>query len=141
MSFSEAPEKYYFALRQEHMVVEADATMQAIMEKLQVYRNRLTILFEVGSLPFLSSPFLLSPYTTCQPASKKHLEMLTSESLFCPGVSIRIGRLPHQGRQGSSCDYREFAWHRLRGLSHFVFSFLIFSFFGSVFLLINFAQL
>jgi len=31
------------------MVVEADATMQAIMEKLQVYRNRLTILFEVSS--------------------------------------------------------------------------------------------
>lgn len=50
MSFSEVPDKYYFALRQEHMVVEADATMQAIMEKLQVYRNRLTILFEVRSL-------------------------------------------------------------------------------------------
>lgn len=46
VSFSEVPDKYYFALRQEHMVVEADATMQAIMEKLQVYRNRLTILFE-----------------------------------------------------------------------------------------------
>lgn len=46
VSFSEVPEKYYFALRQEHMVVEADATMQAIMEKLQVYRNRLTLLFE-----------------------------------------------------------------------------------------------
>ncbi|KAH9548896.1 hypothetical protein CY35_11G111200 [Sphagnum magellanicum] len=30
----------------EHMVVEADATMQAIMERLQVYRNRLTVLFE-----------------------------------------------------------------------------------------------
>lgn len=44
--FSKVPDKYYFALRQEHMVVEADATMQAIMEKLQVYRNRLTILFE-----------------------------------------------------------------------------------------------
>jgi len=46
VSFSEVPDKYYFALRQEHMVVEADANMQAIMEKLQVYRNRLTILFE-----------------------------------------------------------------------------------------------
>jgi len=46
VTFSEAPEKHYFVLRQEHMVVEADATMQAIMEKLQVYRNRLTILFE-----------------------------------------------------------------------------------------------
>jgi hypothetical protein len=50
VTFSEAPEKHYFVLRQEHMVVEADATMQAIMEKLQVYRNRLTILFEVTSL-------------------------------------------------------------------------------------------
>uniref|UniRef100_A0A7I4EFU7 Mediator of RNA polymerase II transcription subunit 20 n=1 Tax=Physcomitrium patens TaxID=3218 RepID=A0A7I4EFU7_PHYPA len=52
--FSEVPDKYYFALRQEHMVVEADATMQAIMEKLQVYRNRLTILFEVDYKPLSS---------------------------------------------------------------------------------------
>lgn len=54
VTFSEAPEKHYFVLRQEHMVVEADATMQAIMEKLQVYRNRLTILFEVKLFPLHS---------------------------------------------------------------------------------------
>lgn len=64
VSFSEVPDKYYFALRQEHMVVEADAIMQGIMEKLQVYRNRLTILFEV-SLPQTQSrvlPFVVSFY-------------------------------------------------------------------------------
>jgi hypothetical protein len=46
VTFTEAPDKIFFVLRQEHMVVEADATMQAIMERLQVYRNRLTVLFE-----------------------------------------------------------------------------------------------
>jgi hypothetical protein len=64
VSFSEAPDKYYFALRQEHMVVEADATMQAIMEKLQVYRNRLTILFEVRPLSLCHPPFALSQCTS-----------------------------------------------------------------------------
>ncbi len=51
MTFTEAPDKIFFVLRQEHMVVEADATMQAIMERLQVYRNRLTVLFEVDHDP------------------------------------------------------------------------------------------
>lgn len=65
--FSEVPDKYYFALRQEHMVVEADATMQAIMEKLQVYRNRLTILFEVRIILLSFFPLLSVLRATLKP--------------------------------------------------------------------------
>ncbi|BBN13784.1 mediator of RNA polymerase II transcription subunit 20 [Marchantia polymorpha subsp. ruderalis] len=46
LTFSEVPSKHYFILRGEHMVVEAHANMQNIMEKLQLYRNRLNIFFE-----------------------------------------------------------------------------------------------
>ncbi|KAJ7524032.1 hypothetical protein O6H91_18G073700 [Diphasiastrum complanatum] len=46
VAFSEAPNKYYFVLRPDHMVVEADSTIQSIMENLQVYRNHLTVVFE-----------------------------------------------------------------------------------------------
>lgn len=46
VSFSENPNKYFFILRAEHMVVEADSNIQEIMEKLQTYRNRLTLVFE-----------------------------------------------------------------------------------------------
>ncbi|KAL2653927.1 hypothetical protein R1flu_022055 [Riccia fluitans] len=46
LTFSEVPNKHYFVLRGEHMVVETHANMQNIMEKLQLYRNRLTIFFE-----------------------------------------------------------------------------------------------
>eukprot|EP00249_Psilotum_nudum_P010851 c22809_g1_i2 orf=133-624(+) len=46
VSFSEMQSKYFFILRAEHMVVEADANITAIMEKLQTYRNRLTVMFE-----------------------------------------------------------------------------------------------
>ncbi|MCO5581633.1 hypothetical protein L7F22_035522 [Adiantum nelumboides] len=44
--FSDCPTKYFFILRAEHMVVEADSNIQEIMEKLQTYRNRLTFMFE-----------------------------------------------------------------------------------------------
>ncbi|KAI5054643.1 hypothetical protein GOP47_0029788 [Adiantum capillus-veneris] len=44
--FSDNPTKYFFILRAEHMVVEADSNIQEIMEKLQTYRNRLTLVFE-----------------------------------------------------------------------------------------------
>lgn len=46
VAFSENPDKYFFILRAEHMVVEADSNIQDIMEKLQTYRNRLTLIFE-----------------------------------------------------------------------------------------------
>lgn len=47
VTFSEHAGKYFFVLRNEHMVVEADSTMQDIMEKLQCYANRLTLVFQV----------------------------------------------------------------------------------------------
>ncbi|XP_024535707.1 mediator of RNA polymerase II transcription subunit 20a isoform X1 [Selaginella moellendorffii] len=46
VAFSEFASKHYFVLRAERMVVEADSSIQAIMEKLQVYRNRLSMVFE-----------------------------------------------------------------------------------------------
>lgn len=46
VAFSENPSKHFFILRADHMVVEADSNIQEIMEKLQTYKNRLTLLFE-----------------------------------------------------------------------------------------------
>lgn len=44
--FSDNPNKYFFILRAEHMVLEADSNITEIMEKLQTYGNRLTLVFE-----------------------------------------------------------------------------------------------
>ncbi|GBG72221.1 hypothetical protein CBR_g11153 [Chara braunii] len=45
-SFSELPRKYFFVLRQEFIVVEAATSIQAVMERIQLYLNRLSVSFE-----------------------------------------------------------------------------------------------
>ncbi|XP_057962545.1 mediator of RNA polymerase II transcription subunit 20a-like isoform X2 [Malania oleifera] len=42
----EQPKKYYFVLRGQRIVLEADLTIQTIMEKLQSYKSRVSLNFE-----------------------------------------------------------------------------------------------
>lgn len=46
ISLAEQPNKYYFILRGQRIVLEADSTIQTIMEKLQSYKSRVSLNFE-----------------------------------------------------------------------------------------------
>jgi mediator of RNA polymerase II transcription subunit 20 len=46
MYLPEQPNKYYFIIRGQRIVCEADSSIQAIMEKLQSYKSRVALYFE-----------------------------------------------------------------------------------------------
>ncbi|CAI9100699.1 OLC1v1037855C1 [Oldenlandia corymbosa var. corymbosa] len=46
ISLQEHPGKYYFVLRAQRMIVEAESSIQTIMEKLQSYKTRVALNFE-----------------------------------------------------------------------------------------------
>jgi len=53
LAIPEQPDKYYFIVRGQRIVLEADSTIQTIMEKLQSYKSRVSLNFEV-TLSFIS---------------------------------------------------------------------------------------
>ncbi|KAI3920941.1 hypothetical protein MKW98_027651 [Papaver atlanticum] len=59
VSLPEQPNKYYFVIRTNKIVLEADSNIQSIMEKAQSYKARAALMFEVWfscfSLPKLHS--------------------------------------------------------------------------------------
>ena len=48
LSIPEQSNKYYFIIRAQRNVLEADLTIQTIMEKLQSYKSRVALNFEVN---------------------------------------------------------------------------------------------
>ncbi|XP_038724860.1 mediator of RNA polymerase II transcription subunit 20a-like isoform X1 [Tripterygium wilfordii] len=46
LSLAEQPNKYYFIIRGQRLVLEADSSIQTIMEKLQSYKMRVALNFE-----------------------------------------------------------------------------------------------
>ncbi|RVW44082.1 Mediator of RNA polymerase II transcription subunit 20a [Vitis vinifera] len=44
--FPEQPNRYYFIIRSQKIVLEADSSIQMIMEKLQSYKSRVSLTFE-----------------------------------------------------------------------------------------------
>ncbi|XWS70082.1 hypothetical protein CRYUN_Cryun03dG0018600 [Craigia yunnanensis] len=54
MSHPVQPDKYYFILRGHKIVLEADSSIQLIMEKLQSYQSRVALNFDVEYLPISS---------------------------------------------------------------------------------------
>ncbi|XP_068660362.1 mediator of RNA polymerase II transcription subunit 20a-like [Aristolochia californica] len=46
LSLQEQPDKYYFTIRGQRIVLEADSAIQMIMEKLQSYKSRVQLYFE-----------------------------------------------------------------------------------------------
>lgn len=47
ISLPEQPNKYYFIIRGQRLVLEADSSIQTIMEKLQSYKSKVSLNFEV----------------------------------------------------------------------------------------------
>ncbi|TXG61639.1 hypothetical protein EZV62_013002 [Acer yangbiense] len=47
ISLPEQPNKYFFVIRAQRIVLEADSSIQTIMEKLQSYKSRVSLNFEV----------------------------------------------------------------------------------------------
>lgn len=47
ISLQEQPNKYYLVIRGQRLIVEAESTIQTIMEKLQSYKTRVALNFEV----------------------------------------------------------------------------------------------
>lgn len=52
ISIPEQPSKYYFVIRGQRLVVEAESTIQLIMEKLQSYKTRMVLNFEVRDFSY-----------------------------------------------------------------------------------------
>ncbi|EOA26414.1 hypothetical protein CARUB_v10024033mg [Capsella rubella] len=46
ISLADEPDKYYFIIRSQRIVVEADTNIQSIMEKLQSYKSKVALYFE-----------------------------------------------------------------------------------------------
>ncbi|CAA7027282.1 unnamed protein product [Microthlaspi erraticum] len=46
ISLADEPSKYYFIIRSQRIVVEADSSIQLIMEKLQSYKSKVALFFE-----------------------------------------------------------------------------------------------
>ena len=59
MSLPEQPNKYYFILRAHKIVLEADSSIQLIMDKLQSYKSRVALNFEVFSFTSLFNSIIL----------------------------------------------------------------------------------
>lgn len=47
ISLPEQPNKYYMIIRMQRIVLEADLSIQMLMEKLQSYKSRVSLNFEV----------------------------------------------------------------------------------------------
>ncbi|XP_059276669.1 mediator of RNA polymerase II transcription subunit 20a-like isoform X8 [Lycium ferocissimum] len=54
ISLQEQPNKYYFVIRGQRMILEAESSIQTIMEKLQSYKTRVALNFEMEYLPISS---------------------------------------------------------------------------------------
>lgn len=48
ISLAEQPSKYFLVIRGQRLVVEAESSIQMIMEKLQSYKTRVALNFEVS---------------------------------------------------------------------------------------------
>ncbi|GAB2268560.1 hypothetical protein Dimus_003516 [Dionaea muscipula] len=55
ISLPDEPYKYYFVVRGQRIIVEVDLSIQAIMDKLQSYKLRVALNFEVALLALLAS--------------------------------------------------------------------------------------
>ncbi|XP_070033227.1 mediator of RNA polymerase II transcription subunit 20a-like isoform X3 [Nicotiana tomentosiformis] len=54
ISLQEQPSKYYFVIRGQRLILEAESSIQTIMEKLQSYKTRVALNFEMEYLPISS---------------------------------------------------------------------------------------
>jgi hypothetical protein len=58
ISLPEQPNKYYFIIRGQRIVLEADSSIQTLMEKLQSYKTRVALHFDVKRFSIFFFVFL-----------------------------------------------------------------------------------
>ncbi|KAG0485150.1 hypothetical protein HPP92_008987 [Vanilla planifolia] len=90
LALQEQPSKYYFILRPNRIVVEADASIQAIMEKLQSYKARVTLNFE--GFQYKLGDFQVR-IGKCVPSTSEALRGIMMEVEYLPLSSIEKSRL------------------------------------------------
>ncbi|PKA49582.1 Mediator of RNA polymerase II transcription subunit 20a [Apostasia shenzhenica] len=89
LALQEQPFKYYFILRSNRIVVEADASIQAVMEKLQSYKARVTLHFE--GFQYKLGDFQVR-VGKCVPAMAENLRGIMMEVEYLPLSSIEKSR-------------------------------------------------
>ncbi|GAV84833.1 Med20 domain-containing protein [Cephalotus follicularis] len=89
ISFPDQPNKYYFIIRGQRLVLEADSTIQIIMEKLQSYKSRVTLNFE--GVQYLLGDFQLRVGKVV-PNNSESLRGIFMEVEYLPISSIEKSR-------------------------------------------------
>lgn len=89
LSLQEQPAKYYFILRSNRMVVEADASIQVVMEKLQSYKARVILNFE--GFQYKLGDFQVR-VGKCVPSTSESLRGIMMEIEYTPLSSIEKSR-------------------------------------------------
>ncbi|PKU69535.1 mediator of RNA polymerase II transcription subunit 20a [Dendrobium catenatum] len=89
LALQEQPAKYYFILRPNRIVLEADASIQVIMEKLQSYKARVTLNFE--GFQYKLGDFQLR-VGKCVPSASEALRGIMMEVEYIPLSSIDKSR-------------------------------------------------
>ncbi|KAF8388741.1 hypothetical protein HHK36_025421 [Tetracentron sinense] len=89
ISLPEQPNKYYFMIRGQRIVLEADSTIQTIMEKLQSYKSRVSLYFE--GFQYQLGDFQLRVGKVV-PAHSEHLRGIVMEVEYLPISSLDKSR-------------------------------------------------
>ncbi|KAK6941305.1 Mediator complex, subunit Med20 [Dillenia turbinata] len=89
LSMHDQPNKYYFIIRAQRLVIEADLSIQTIMEKLQSYKMRVALNFE--GIQYRLGDFLLRVGKVA-PINSESLRGIVLEVEYLPISSLEKGR-------------------------------------------------
>lgn len=65
ISLAEQPGKYFLVIRGQRLVVEAESSIQMIMEKLQSYKTRVALNFEVSGFGIMAADLFCFVLVDC----------------------------------------------------------------------------
>lgn len=88
ISFEEQPDKYFFVIRANRLVVESDSNLPSILDKLQSYRKAIALVFE--GVQFKFGDFQLKVFRVSQTETLKAVVM---EVEYLPLSSIEKTRV------------------------------------------------
>ncbi|KAK6944757.1 Mediator complex, subunit Med20 [Dillenia turbinata] len=89
LSMHDQPNKYYFIIRAQRLVLEADLSIQSIMEKLQSYKTRVALNFE--GIQYRLGDFQLRVGKVA-PINSESLRGIVLEVEYLPISSLEKGR-------------------------------------------------
>ncbi|XP_062091127.1 mediator of RNA polymerase II transcription subunit 20a-like isoform X2 [Humulus lupulus] len=97
ISLPEQPNKYYFIIRGQRLVLEADSTIQTIMDKLQSYKSRVSLNFEGNQYQLGDFQLRVGKVS---PAHSETLRGIVMELEYLPISSIEKARQMMDGFLG-----------------------------------------